>query len=152
MIYSKLRILNMNNRHTDNRFASRRLVLLQDTALSVAATLLSVLLVRWLSDPIPGFSAILFRWLGASLVLTVASLWLVGSQRLVQRYATVRSSMRLAFGALRTGYCVGSPAARARQSAAAGQASQSGSPFGMQRVSPSSISPSVTSAACSPDG
>ncbi|MBQ3839759.1 MAG: hypothetical protein II819_07460, partial [Fibrobacter sp.] len=84
-----------NSHINKGNFASRRLVLLQDTALSVAATLLSVLLVRWLSDPIPGFSAILFRWLGASLVLTVAALCLVGSQRLVQRYATVRSSMRL---------------------------------------------------------
>ena len=78
-----------------NNYASRRLVLLQDTALSVVATLLSVLLVRWLSEPIPGFTSIMFHWLGASLVLSVAFFLLMGSQRLVQRYASVRASMRL---------------------------------------------------------
>ena len=89
-----------NNQRINGSYASRRLVLLQDTALSVVATLLSVLLVRWLSDPIPGFSTIVFRWLGASVVFTVISLLIVGSPRLVQRYATVRSSMRLLWAML----------------------------------------------------
>ena len=89
-----------NSHIVKGNFASRRLVLLQDTALSVAATLLAVLMVRWLSDPIPGFSAILFRWLGASLVFSVAGFCLAGSQRLVQRYATVRSSIRLLWAIL----------------------------------------------------
>ena len=98
-------LMSSNGKHTEpktagNGFASRRLVLLQDTALSVLATLLSVLLVRWLLEPIPGFSSVVFRWLGASLVLTVAGLLIAGSQRLVQRYATVRSSMRLLWAML----------------------------------------------------
>ena len=76
-------------------FASRRLLLLQDTLLSVTATLLSVLLVRWLSEPIPGFTGLVIRFLVASLVLSVIGLCLVGSPRLVARYSTVRSSMRL---------------------------------------------------------
>ena len=86
--------------HKDSHFAPRRLVLLQDTALSVIATLLSVLLVRWLSEPIPGFSSVMFRWLGASLGFTVLALYILQSQRCIQRYATLRSSSRLLWAML----------------------------------------------------
>ena len=54
----------------DRSFASLRLVLLQDLALSVAASLLSILLVRLLSDPIPHFSSIVWVWLAVALVGT----------------------------------------------------------------------------------
>ena len=82
------------------RFAPRRVILFQDTLLSVVSTLLAVLLVRWLSDPIPGFSAVVLRFVLASLVLTVAGIFLAGSLRLVSRYATARASMRLLWAML----------------------------------------------------
>lgn len=50
---------------------SSRLVILQDLVLSVAASLLSVLMIRWLSEPIPGFSHLVWIWLAAALVGTV---------------------------------------------------------------------------------
>ena len=51
-------------------FAPNRLVFLQDLALSVAASLLSILLVRSLTDPIPGFSTIVWIWLAVALAGT----------------------------------------------------------------------------------
>lgn len=76
------------------------MVLLQDTLLSVAATLLSVLLVRWLSEPIPRFTSIVFRFVGASLVLSILGFLAAGSIQQVIRYATARASMRLLWAVL----------------------------------------------------
>ncbi|MBR4491818.1 MAG: hypothetical protein IKO98_04085, partial [Bacteroidales bacterium] len=56
-----------------SNYAPRRVILFQDTLLSVVATLVAVLLVRWLSEPIPGFTAVVLRFLAASLVLSVVS-------------------------------------------------------------------------------
>ena len=48
----------------------RRLIFLVDLALSFLASLLAILLVRWVADPIPGFSTIVLKWLGIG---TIAS-------------------------------------------------------------------------------
>ena len=88
-----------NGKRSSN-FASRRVILLQDTLLSVAATLLSVLLVRWLSDPILHFSSVVFRFLGASLLFSIAAYLIVGSIRQVVRYATARATLRLLWAML----------------------------------------------------
>ena len=59
-----------NKQHSS--FSGRRLVILQDLALSLAASLLSILIVRWLTDPIPGFSSRVWIWLGGALLGTLA--------------------------------------------------------------------------------
>ena len=48
-----------------------RLVILQDLSLSVVASLLSILTIRWLSDPIPGFSTLVWYWLATALMATL---------------------------------------------------------------------------------
>lgn len=83
-----------NAKHSSG-YTPRRVVLLQDTLLSVAATLLSVLLVRWLSEPIPHFSSIVFRFLAASLVFSIIGFLVVGSIHQVLRFATARATLRL---------------------------------------------------------
>ena len=83
-----------------SNYAPRRVILFQDTLLSVVATLVAVLLVRWLSEPIPGFTAVVLRFLAASLVLSVVSFLVVGSIRQVIRYATARATMRLLWAML----------------------------------------------------
>ena len=50
------------------RYTSERLVLLQDMILSLLASLLSILLVRWLAEPIPGFTTLVMHWLIAALI------------------------------------------------------------------------------------
>lgn len=49
------------------------------------------MLVRWLSEPIPGFIAMVFIWLGVSAVATAAGLLITSSYREVRRFTTLRS-------------------------------------------------------------
>ena len=61
-------------------YAGARLILLQDSVLCMLASLLSILLVRSLSEPIPGFSVLVWRFLAAALAgsligSAVSGLW-----------------------------------------------------------------------------
>ena len=85
---------NHKNKQEGN-FASRRLILLQDTALSVVATVIAILLVRWLSEPIPNFTALIFHWLGISLIASVLGFFAARSMKTISRYTTARNSVRL---------------------------------------------------------
>ena len=67
------------------------IIMLQDIVLSLLASLLSILIVRWLSDPIPGFTLLVAKWLGVSLIGTIAGVYISKSYKDVRRYATVRS-------------------------------------------------------------
>ena len=63
-----------------NPYAGARLILLQDSVLCMLASLLSILLVRSLSEPIPGFSVLVWRFLAAALAgsligSAVSGLW-----------------------------------------------------------------------------
>ena len=67
------------------------MVFLQDLSLSLLASLLSILLVRWLSEPIPGFTVLVFKWLGVAVVGMSAGMMLTSSYKEVRSFATVRS-------------------------------------------------------------
>ena len=82
------------------RCAGSAVVLLQDCGLSVLSSLLSLLLVRWLSEPIPGFTGLMLVWLGCSLVASFAGEVIAGGHKVVRRWATVRSSARLIEGVI----------------------------------------------------
>ena len=75
----------------DPKYNDSRRVLLQDSILSVLASLLAILLVRWLASAVPGFVSILLRWIGCSLVASLIGFFATGCYRFVRRYATVRS-------------------------------------------------------------
>ena len=77
------------------KYAGTGFLLLQDAVLSCAASLLSVLLVRWLSEPISGFSLLVLLWVGLSLAGTLVGTMVSGSHRVVRRWATLSSSWRL---------------------------------------------------------
>ena len=70
-------------------------VLTQDCLLSLVASLSAILLVRWLSEPIPGFTFLVLRWLGCAAVATLAGSFLSGSYKVVRRWATFHSIVRL---------------------------------------------------------
>ena len=74
------------NNFSSERYTSTRIVLVQDVTLSVLASLLSVLLVRWISEPIPGFTSIVTHWLLAALAGTLLGLLASGLGRVVRRY------------------------------------------------------------------
>ena len=73
------------------KYNDSRRVLLQDSILSVLASLLSILLLRWLTGEVPGFVSIVLRWIGCSLVASLAGFFATGCFRYVRRYATIRS-------------------------------------------------------------
>ena len=77
------------------KYAGTGFLLLQDAVLSCAASLLSVLLVRWLSEPISGFSSLVLLWVGLALAGTLVGTLASGSHRVVRRWATLSSSWRL---------------------------------------------------------
>ena len=68
------------------RYTSERLVLLQDMILSLLASLLSILLVRWLAEPIPGFTTLVLHWLITAAVGTLLGLLISGLARVIRRY------------------------------------------------------------------
>ena len=68
-------------------YAGARLILLQDSVLCVLASLLSILVVRSLSNPIPHFSGIVLRYLLLALAGTllggfVSGLWKMEAHRM----------------------------------------------------------------------
>ncbi|MBR5670678.1 MAG: hypothetical protein IKX11_02350, partial [Bacteroidales bacterium] len=69
--------------------------MLQDTLLSGVASLLSVLLVRWLSDPISGFTFLVLTWTAIAIAATVAGVLVSGSHKVMRRWATLSSSRRV---------------------------------------------------------
>lgn len=84
----------MESVRKDN-YVSAGLILLQDCGLSAVASLLSVLLVRWVSEPIAEFTALVLSWVGISVLATAVGSVISGSHKVVRRWATFRSSSRL---------------------------------------------------------
>lgn len=69
--------------------------MLQDTLLSGIASLLSVLLVRWLSDPISGFTFLVLTWTAIAIAATFGGVLVSGSHKVMRRWATLSSSWRV---------------------------------------------------------
>jgi lipopolysaccharide/colanic/teichoic acid biosynthesis glycosyltransferase len=67
----------------------------QDILLSLIASLVSVLVIRWTSEPIPGFTTLVFKWLAAAAVGTISGILISECSRDVKKYATVRSIARV---------------------------------------------------------
>jgi len=83
---------------TDNKKGfslSRRVIFVQDTVLSLVAALLAILTVRWLSEPIPGFSGIVWRWLGLATLGFIVGGMLCGLWRMETRYMNASSANRI---------------------------------------------------------
>ena len=72
------------------KYNDSRQVLLQDSILSILASLLALLLVRWLTSAIPGFTTIVLWWLGAALIASLIGFFATRSYRFVRRFPTVR--------------------------------------------------------------
>lgn len=70
----------MSEKTNITRLKAKYLASILDIVLSVAASLLAILMVRWQSDPIPGFSAKVWAWLfvalfGATVGGLLSDLW-----------------------------------------------------------------------------
>lgn len=68
---------------------------LQNLILSAVASLGSILLIRWWSAPIPGFTLLVAIWLAAALVFTAVGIWISGLNRYTRRVTTLSSVGRV---------------------------------------------------------
>ena len=75
----------------DKHYQRSGIIYLQDTIMSLLASLLAILVVRWVSEPRPGFTLLVAKWLLASALAIQAGLLISKSYKDVRRYATVRS-------------------------------------------------------------
>lgn len=75
----------------DKHYQRSGIIYLQDTLMSLLASLLAILVVRWVSEPHPGFTVLVAKWLLASAVAIQAGLLISKSYKDVRRYATLRS-------------------------------------------------------------
>ena len=69
--------------------------LFQDILLSLAASLVAILVIRWMSEPIPGFTLLVGKWMAAAVVGTVPGILISQCSRDVKKFATVRSIARV---------------------------------------------------------
>ena len=72
------------------------LMQLQDCGVSAIASLMSILCIRWLSDPIPGFKTMVIYWTLIGLFSTLIGTWLSGCHRVLAKWSTLRSYLLLA--------------------------------------------------------
>jgi len=85
-----------NNMAEKGRFQrGASFILFQDMILSIMASLLSILIVRWVSEAIPGFTVIALKWLMFSLVFSLIGFLVTQSHKVVRRWATMGSITRL---------------------------------------------------------
>ena len=77
-------------------YRSARLILVQDAGMMSLASLAAILLVRWLSEPISGYTFLVLKWVGVAIAASFAGVLITGSHKSVRRYATVRSIAKLA--------------------------------------------------------
>ncbi|MCF0168202.1 MAG: exopolysaccharide biosynthesis polyprenyl glycosylphosphotransferase [Bacteroidales bacterium] len=75
-------------------------ILLMDVGISIIASLLSVILVRFLMDAIPNFQTFLFTWVGWSGICTLLGILIMGSNKIIIRYSTLRSLGRIMFASI----------------------------------------------------
>ncbi len=76
----------------NSKYTRSRWILVQDCILSLVASIFSILLVRWLSEPMPGFTFTVAKWLVGSLVGSLIGFLISGVWKMVRRYFTIRSS------------------------------------------------------------
>ena len=76
-------------------YQKTRIVFLQDMMISLLASLLSILLVRWLSEPIPRFTLMIVKCMAVSLAGTVTGILLSGEHKVIRRFSTVRSMAKV---------------------------------------------------------
>ena len=77
------------------KYGSIGVIVAEDVAFSTAASLLAILLARFLSEPIPGYSTIVFTWLAFAVVAVFVAFMITHTWKDVRRYPTMRSSARL---------------------------------------------------------
>lgn len=92
----------MENLRPKNEESGQRagFVLLMDMGISLIASLLSIIFLRFLLNPFAGFQTFVFSWLIAAAVCSLIAFLTMGTQKIVIRYANLRSIGRIATASL----------------------------------------------------
>lgn len=75
----------------DSGYTKSYVIILQDTAFSMLATLLATLIVRWLSDPVFNFKLIVFGSVLTSAAMSLIAFLLTGTHKVIVRHASMLS-------------------------------------------------------------
>lgn len=76
-------------------FASNWMVLVLDMGLSAVASLVGILLMRWLSEPFFGFQKFTVLWILASMVASFIGFYITKTHRIVIRYSNFNAISKL---------------------------------------------------------
>jgi len=66
-------------------------ILIQDTIISAICSLFAILFMRWITEPMFGFTGMVIAWVLVGAAATVVGILFVGSHKVVRRYMTARS-------------------------------------------------------------
>ena len=77
------------------KYGSIGVIVAEDVAFSTAASLLAILLARFLSEPMPRYSTTVFKWIAFAVVAVFIAFMITHTWRDVRRYPTMRSAARL---------------------------------------------------------
>mgnify|MGYP003292399200 CR=1 FL=1 len=75
-------------------------VMLMDMGISLTASLMSIILLRFILNPFAGFQTFVISWLAAAAVCSLIACLTMGTQKIVIRYANLRSIGRIATASL----------------------------------------------------
>lgn len=73
------------------------LIFLMDLALSLCASLIAILIIRWIATPIPGFYHIVIRWLLLAMGATIISTLVFRTHKFSIEFITIRSTGYLGY-------------------------------------------------------
>lgn len=74
-----------------HKYSGSKIILLQDTGLSVLASFFAIILTRWITEPFMGFSQTAFIWSIAGGAASFISMLIFGSHKVIRRFTTVYS-------------------------------------------------------------
>lgn len=75
-------------------------IALSDCSLSIFASLISIMLIRWLTEPVYGFSGHVLWWVAYSFVISIIMVLLTRTHMVVIHHASFKSTGRLALAAI----------------------------------------------------
>ena len=78
-----------------DKFANLRLILIQDFGLSLLSSVFSILVIRWLNEPRPGFTLELAKWLGFALLGTLVGVVVTKSHKIARSYVSASAGFRI---------------------------------------------------------
>ena len=81
---------------TRNNYEKSGVILVMDALISVASSLLAILLTRWFTDPVFQFSRYVFIWMGLALAGSLAGFFLVKSHKMIIRHSNFHNIRKLA--------------------------------------------------------